>query len=1021
MRSRWLGTVMVLALAALGLAANEANSQTTGGIEGLVTDANDAPLPGAAVDLKSPSLQGARSAVTSAAGRFRFPSIPPGTYTVTCSLSGFKKVERGGIVVNLDTTISVPIRMEISLKQDIVVMGEAPVIDTNDAANGINIRQDIVQKLPLGRNYAQAVEINPGVGFDSGDTQGRALSFTIYGATSVENQYLVDGVNTTNVIRGFQGKGLTSEFIEEVQIKAGGYEAEYGRAMGGIINVVTKSGGNEFHGDAFGYFNTKSLTAANKANATTDQNFQTWDGLPGVDDSQRDVQDFGADVGGYGVKDRLWFFAAYNRVNQNVDQLTLADTGVPNAGMNFPISYHADLFSGKLTGRPTDSTTIVGTIFGDPEIRTGAQRNFSSSNPLSQNGTRKIGATDFAIGLTQLFGSTGLFDARYSRHQDRFGLTGQGADVVSVLDYTQDLANPTASGGFGSIRGYHDNNKSKRDAVKGSGTFFFGTHEVKGGVDFENNLTEATDAFSGGSRLSIYACTPQVCAPGHALYYGHSFYSLSADKTQLQNAWLPGGNTVSPRVYRTGAFLQDAWKVLPNLSVHVGLRWDQEDIRQFDGTKIYNAQVTDATGKIIQQGGQPFTLKNEWQPRIGIAWDPAKDGSTKVSASYGRFYYALPTDITVRSYGGKIDANTYNYNPGTTSAAALAQDPTIGKQAFTQGGFFPEPFQDNLKGIYQDEYALGFEKALTSSLSVAVRYTYRSLGRTIEDRCDFDAGYPESNGNTCVIINPGSSSPFATGVGVHTCDGRDYVDASGNSAQSQCTGPQTTNVAIPAAERKFHGVEFVVKSRISNQVWAQFSYLWSHLYGNYNGEASIGEFLAPGGGQTDPGINADYDYPLFLKNAYGNLSLDRRHQFRLDGAYTLPFGLTAGLNAHLKSGGWLSEYGYFNSGYGAEGYQVVPTGTAGQMPWDFDFNLSASYTIKFGGVSATLIAQGNNLLNRQNVIGRVQDCTIQPPPTVSAVTNCSAVSNPTSANPNYGLVSWRSGERALKLGARITF
>src|ERR1017187_10436592 len=307
MKSRWLSTFMVFALAALGLTANVAYSQTTGGIEGTVTDANEAPLPGASVDLRSPSLQGPRSAVTNTAGRFRFPVIPPGTYTVTCSLSGFRKVERNGVTVNLDATATVLIRMEISVTKEIVVSGEAPVVDTNDAANGINIRQDVVQKLPLGRNYAQAVEINPGVGMDSGDTQGRAMAFSIYGATSIENQYLVDGFNTTNVIRDFQ-------------VKASGYEAECGRAMGGIINVVTKSGGNEFHGDAFGYFNEKCLTAARKGTAETDQNYT---GPPnGVDTSQANVQDFGVDVGGYGIKDRLWFFAAYNRVNSNVDQLT---------------------------------------------------------------------------------------------------------------------------------------------------------------------------------------------------------------------------------------------------------------------------------------------------------------------------------------------------------------------------------------------------------------------------------------------------------------------------------------------------------------------------------------------------------------------------------------------------------------------------------------------------------------------------------------------------------------------------
>jgi outer membrane receptor protein involved in Fe transport len=1016
------GSIIPLVLAVVvSSVAPRAVAQTTGAIDGVVSDTGGASLPGAKVEAKSPSLQGVRSVATDVAGRYRFSSIPPGTYTVTVSLAGFRSVQRNGIVVTLDGTASVPFRLDISKTTEIVVTGEMPVVDTTDTTTGINIRQDVVGKMPLGRNYAAAVAMNPGVSIDPGDTQGRALAFSIYGATSIENQYLVDGVNTTNVIRGFQGKALSQEFVEEVQIKTGGYEAEYGRAMGGIINVVTKSGGNAFKGDAFGYFQSKSLTAARKGDATTDENFT---GPPyGVDDSQRSSQDYGADLGGYAIKDRLWFFGAYNRVNQDVDQNTLAGTGLPNAGKTFPISYHSDLFSAKLTGRITDSTTLVGTIFGDPEQRTGALRNFTSDNPLSQDGTRKIGATDFSVSLSQIFGGSGLFDARYSRHKDRYTVTGAGASIPRVLDYTFDLNNPISSGGFGSVRGFRDFNESKRDAVKASGSFFFSTHEIKGGVDFENNLTESTDIYSGGAQLNKYNCTTAICTGAHAadpFYYSHNFYTLTTDKTKLDSAFLPGGNTVAPRAYRLGVFLQDTWKVVPNLTVHVGLRYDQEDIRRFDGSEIFNDRAVDSNGNVLQQGGQTFKLKNEWQPRIGIAWDPVKDGSTKVALSFGRFYYALPTDLTVRSYNRKIDAVTYNFSSNPLN---VAQDPTIGRQPFTQGGVNNEPFQDNLKGIYQDEFTFGVEKAFDPTFSVGLRYIYRNLGRVIEDRCDFDSGYPESNGNTCVIVNPGSSSPFATGQGVHTCDGRDYIDASGNSPQSQCTGPQTNNVTIPAAERKFHGVELVVKKRVSDALWAQASYLWSHVYGNYDGEASIGEFTYAGGGQTDPGINADYDYPGFLKFAQGNLFLDRRHSFRLDAAYTTPFGLTVGFNAHVKSGAPLSKYGYFNGGYGAEANFVTPRGTEGNLPTDYDVNLSLAYALKLSPVTVTLFAQGFNLLNKQTVWGVDQDCSVSPPTNndPNLVSNCSVVTNPDGANPSYGKITWRSAPRSIKLGARVSF
>jgi hypothetical protein len=1022
---------VVVAVVALPAAA-----QTTGAIDGVVSDANDAPLPGASVELRSPSLQGIRTAVTSSAGRFRFPVIPPGIYTVTAALAGFKKVERNGVKVDLDATASVLIRMEISVTQEIVVTGEMPVVDTTSTTSGINIRQEDVGKMPLGRNYASAVQINPGVSLDTADPQGRAGTYSIYGATSIENQYLVDGINTTNVIRGLQSKSLTQEFVEEVQVKAGGYEAEYGRAMGGIINVVTKSGGNEFKGDVFGYFNSKSLTADQKRSAATDEDSYAVTSA-GLQTPKRNIEDFGADLGGFILKDRIWFFGAYNRVHQDVDQVTLAGTGLPKAGVNQPISFSTDLFSGKLTVRPTDSTTIVGTIFGDPEVQSGALRNFGAgtnsigvpATDATTNGTQKIGATDFAVGLTQIFGSTGLADVRYSQHRDRIVTTPDFPDVVGYRDFVQDPNQGVYGGGFGNVRGYFGNNNSKRDALKATGSLFLSTHEIKGGVDYENNLTNATDSFTGGQIIRIYACSPSRCTGPHAndpFYFGHEFYTITADKSRLLEGFLPNGNTVSPRIYRLGFFVQDTWKVIPSLTIHAGLRYDQEDVRDGNGNEIVNLKVVDANGNVLQEGGQTFKLKNEWQPRIGIAWDPLKDGSTKVSAFYGRFYYALPTDLTVRSYGATVDARIYNAVSTATGAGALSPDPNILRGTFTQGGVNPEVFQDNLKGIYQDEFALGFEKALSPTFSIGARYTFRNLGRTIEDRCDIDDNYPESNNNTCLIINPGSSSPFSTGQGIHTCDGRDYTTVPPNAPPNDCTGAPTTNVAIPAAERKFHGVELVVKKRVGNSLWMQASYLWSHLYGNYDGEASVGQTMAGGQGQTDPGINADYDYPSFLKYAQGDLFLDRRHSFRFDGAYTAPFGLTFGLNAFLRSGAPISKYGYFNGGYLSESNFVTPRGTEGRLPWDYEVSAALSYGLKFSSVTVTLFAQGFNLINQQNVIGVDQNCTVLPPNNENAsgpgsVTDCSVATNPGSANPSFTKVIWRGNPRTLRLGARVSF
>ncbi len=171
---------------------------------------------------------------------------------MTANLSGMGTAAKNA-TVTLDSTATVNMQMQVSAKEAITVTGEAPLVDTASTTTGTNYSAKVMDKLPIGRNYASIVLSQPGVQGDSGEVQGRSLALSVYGSTSAENMFLIDGVNTTNVIKGFQGKVINTEFIQEVEVKTGGYQAEYGRNTGGVVNVITKSGGNEFHGDVFGY------------------------------------------------------------------------------------------------------------------------------------------------------------------------------------------------------------------------------------------------------------------------------------------------------------------------------------------------------------------------------------------------------------------------------------------------------------------------------------------------------------------------------------------------------------------------------------------------------------------------------------------------------------------------------------------------------------------------------------------------------------------------------------------------
>jgi hypothetical protein len=213
-----LSVCLLLLVPAVSLA------QTTGTVEGSVTDQSNSPLPGVTVELTSPNLQGTRTAVTAADGRYRFPSIPPGAYTVTAELSGFGKVQRKA-TVSLDATATVNLSLSLSTSAEVTVTGEAPLVDSTSTTQGSNYSAKVIDKLPVGRNYADIVFTQPGVQADFGETQGRSLAISIYGSTSSENLFLIDGVNTTNVIKGFQGKDINSEFIQEVEVKTGATRA----------------------------------------------------------------------------------------------------------------------------------------------------------------------------------------------------------------------------------------------------------------------------------------------------------------------------------------------------------------------------------------------------------------------------------------------------------------------------------------------------------------------------------------------------------------------------------------------------------------------------------------------------------------------------------------------------------------------------------------------------------------------------------------------------------------------------
>jgi hypothetical protein len=299
------------------LFAGYASAQTTGTIIGVVTDASTGkPVAGAVVIATSPNLQGEQTAVTDGSGNYRLVQLPSGDYKLAVQLEGYKPFERSDIIVRIDKTIRTPLSVvpeAVQMEEQVVRTGAAPVVNIGSAESGAVVSQEFINSVPVGRGFEQIAAVVPTA------TVNPTIGVGFAGAQAVENQYIIDGLNTTDVSHGGRsGDGgnngppsLRSNFTQEIDVKTGNFGAEYGRATGGVLNVVLKSGSNEFHGSVFSAYAPNFLVQPTASPTGASGEAIAWRAKPSEGAYQLD---FGAEVGGPIMKDKLWFYAGFSPV-----------------------------------------------------------------------------------------------------------------------------------------------------------------------------------------------------------------------------------------------------------------------------------------------------------------------------------------------------------------------------------------------------------------------------------------------------------------------------------------------------------------------------------------------------------------------------------------------------------------------------------------------------------------------------------------------------------------------------------
>ena len=685
-----------VAAAASCLLAGALGAQTTGRIAGSVTDEQKGALPGVTVEARGSALQGARAATTDERGEYRLTLLPPGQYTVTFTLQAFATESRVDITVSLGKETTLDVTLRPAVKETVTVSGEAPVVDASSTTIGTNMTSRTFESLPTARNYTSVVQVTPGVSSDANLDNSGQTTITVYGSSGAENSYFIDGVNTTGMEYGFQGKELNFEFIQEVDVKTGGYEAEYGRATGGIINVITKSGGNEFHGDVFGYYDNNSLQANAEPVVST---AGTVTGFT--------KKDFGLDFGGYIVKDSLWFYGAYDKVKNTTESALPAG---PDAGQVVSSPSNRDLGSAKLTWRMAENQSLVVTFFQDPRTDTGAISDANHSlngDPLTYQGKLEFGGRDYALRYDGIFGGNWGASAQVARHEEKHnvGPATAAGDVIQYLDAANDYYQ---TGGFGRI----ETKEFKRDFFGGSLSRFFSGHEFKLGAEYENEVADVTKRYSGGQQVTLVSNPIDPSRP----IYNH-YYWTTPDAT-VDNAPV-SALFASPRHRVTTLYLQDRWSVSSVLTLNLGVRWDRQEIIDSSGVK-------------------QIDMKKDFAPRLGFVWDPSGDHRSKVYGSYGQFFEQIPMDLVIRSFSYERQPNIINYSP-TDNHPDPAAEADYGTPSKILGGF-TEPADPNLRNQYVEEYILGGEREVVQDIAVGIKGIYRSYGRVIEDFLCIDDG-----------------------------------------------------------------------------------------------------------------------------------------------------------------------------------------------------------------------------------------------------------------------------------------
>ena len=945
-------------------------------------------------------------------GNFSLSKLSPGRYSISA----------GG--VTREVTVAIGSGTEVRFT-DMAVVNVAgsrrrSAIDVSNTESNTVFTQAEIQALPVSRNATAVALLAPGtVQGDEGIGDGKLAS--VGGASVAENGYYINGFDVTNIRNFIAYATLPFDAIDQQQIKTGGYGAEYGRSLGGVISLSTKRGTNTWKSGAAMYWEPQALRAKGRNVVDRDPDHPNAYTLFGRDD-ESDELSVNVWSGGPVIKDKLFVYGILDgtrntSIDYGQDRAVRTKSGPPNGMIKvdfLPSAEHRLEFTGianKKTTKvwdyqnPTDREYFVG-LNGE-----------GAYTKQTSGGTVAIGKyTGYLTdNLTVSLAGGRVNDLNLKEEGARM----QGKDCPEVYDpavnklgcWVEPFANGARDPNAPDDR---DTRKSLRFDVE----YTLQDHTIRAGYDGQKFISSEAggSAYSGGA-------------------YWRYLNSASGTVNGVPNAVAPGRQYVRKRtsiqtsgeyeVVNSALYLEDSWKITKDVLLYGGLRSESFDNKNGDGVSFVKADHLIA-------------------PRLGASWNVFGDATLKVYANAGRYYIPVASNTNIRAT--RLELNTEDFYTFTgmdpRTAAPTGLSAPIGRSIGDANAQLPNPgtvADIDLKPMSQDEYILGFQKAITKNLAFGVKYIQRKVNDGMDDYCAktgianyvADQGYDNFDYHDladCVLMNPGN--PLSLNIDVNN-DGKLVPLTIPNSY-----------LGLSKYERKYNALEFTLDRPFDGTWGVSGSYTLARSKGTAEG------YVQSQLDQEDAGVTQDFDFGSFSNGANGYLPNDRRHTFKIFGNYQINENFRLGMNFVAASGrpkscvGFVPEsaadyYGPDGSLSGGSGEytsassyyclddagrtRLTQRGSFGRTPWTNSIDLSLAYLKKFGDQRLTLQADVFNVFDSRKVTeyNELRDYS-------RADTRGAGAINPADFQPgivnyNYGNATGYQSRRSVRLTARYEF